>query len=274
MGRTVSWTWLGAEPLTQAGTMIYEADETLPVELDTMALLRAKGLRVVVSRTQSSTVLRLGPGDVSSGVLMLQGAHDDVAARDICANLAKADVLVGIYFDAGFPHDAGSLTAYDAYRPFSTKSQTLAGELQANVLAAMKTQGWDIPDAGVLSDIGVGSFVGDPATKGIAAEAEAYGHLLLIGPAVAGFFSTPSSMPGAVIEPLNIIRERLDPPQMVLLDPVRYRRAFRRPVAGIESCCATFNPMAGTPSTHELTGTSEVVFMCWSWSDVHHFARR
>ena len=35
---------------TQAGSTIYEADETLPVELDAMTILRAKGFRVVVSR--------------------------------------------------------------------------------------------------------------------------------------------------------------------------------------------------------------------------------
>jgi hypothetical protein len=31
-----------------------------------------------------------------------------------------------------------------------------------------------------------------------------YGHLLLLGPAVPGWFTTPSTMPGALIEPLFI----------------------------------------------------------------------
>ncbi len=35
---------------TESGQTIEEADETLPVELDTMGLLRAKGFTVVVSR--------------------------------------------------------------------------------------------------------------------------------------------------------------------------------------------------------------------------------
>lgn len=69
----------------------------LPIELAAMTLLRAHGFRVVVSRTRDSTVLRLGPADLSDGSLSLQGAHDDVAARDVCANLAHASVLVGIY---------------------------------------------------------------------------------------------------------------------------------------------------------------------------------
>ena len=43
---------------TQSGQTVYEADETLPVELDTMKLLRAKGFTVVVSQTKAETVIR------------------------------------------------------------------------------------------------------------------------------------------------------------------------------------------------------------------------
>jgi N-acetylmuramoyl-L-alanine amidase len=190
---------------TEAGKTIYEADETLPVELDAMAILRAKGFRVVVSRTGDSTVLRLAPRDVSGGVLTLQGAHDDVAARDECANDADASVLVGIYFDSSdFSQDAGSLTAYDVDRPFSAENLRLANLLQHDVLAGMNARGWNIPDDGVLPDTDLGSYVGNPAAAGIAGEAAAYDHLMLIGPAMAGFFSTPSKMPGAVTEPLYV----------------------------------------------------------------------
>jgi N-acetylmuramoyl-L-alanine amidase len=195
----------GGVGATESGRTILEAAETLRVELDAMALLRAKGFRVVVSRTTNSTVLRLAAADVSGGVLTLRGAHDDVAARDVCANLAKANVLVGIYFDAsGSPQTAGSLTAYDSARPFLAANRRLAGLLQRDVLAAMNARGWEIPNDGVLPDNGLGSSVGDPAAGGLAAQSAAYDHLLLIGPAVAGYFSTPSEMPGAVIEPLYI----------------------------------------------------------------------
>src|SRR6202041_710597 len=40
---------------TESGSQIEEADETLPVELDAMGLLRAKGFTVVVSRTKDET---------------------------------------------------------------------------------------------------------------------------------------------------------------------------------------------------------------------------
>lgn len=58
----------------------------------------------------------------------------------------------------------------------------------------MNASGWNIPDEGAQSDAGLGSA--------LTAAAENYGHLLLLGPAKAGYFSTPSQMPGALIEPL------------------------------------------------------------------------
>ena len=190
---------------TEAGKTIYEADETLPVELDAMALLRAKGFRVVVSRTKDTTVVRLSAADESGGELTLQGSHDDVVARDECANDAGARALVGIYFDAGSsPQNAGSLTAYDAARTFASANLTLATLVQTDVLGDMNAQGWSIPNDGVLPDTTLGSYVGDPSTGGIAGEAASYNHLLLLGPAAAGYFSSPSEMPGAVIEPLYL----------------------------------------------------------------------
>ncbi len=182
---------------TESGQTIYEADETLPVELDAAAQLRAAGFRVVVSRTGPTSVVRLGPADVSDGALTIQGSHDDVAARDVCANLADADVLVGIYFDAGAsPDNAGSVTGYDAVRPFAAANLRLATLVQRDVLAALNDQGWQIPDEGVVPDGDLGSA--------ISSEAVDYGHLLLLGPAEAGYFNTPSEMPGALIEPLFI----------------------------------------------------------------------
>lgn len=218
----------GGVGITRSGTSISEADETLSVELDVMALLRAKGFRVVVSRTVNSTVLRLGPKDVSGQLLTLQGVFDEVAARDLCANDARAMVLVGIYFDAsGSPENAGSITAYDADRSFSAANLALANLIQNDVLANMNAQGWSIPNDGVLPDTGLGSLSGDPATGGIAGEAAAYDHLLLIGPAMTGYFTTPSEMPGAVVEPLYIT----DPFEGSISDSIAGQKAIAQGIA-------------------------------------------
>jgi len=187
----------GAVGTTESGQTIYEADQTLSVELDAMAILRREGFEVVVSRTAATSVVRLGAGDVSAALLTIQGAHDDVAARDVCANQAHANLLIGIYFDAGSSQtNGGAVTGYDGDRPFGADNLKLATLVQADVLAAMNAQGWGIPDEGVIPDGDLGSA--------ISSRAMSYGHLLLLGPAEAGYFSTPSQMPGVLIEPLFI----------------------------------------------------------------------
>jgi hypothetical protein len=84
-----------------------------------MAILRSRGYRVVVSRTQDTSVAKLTPGDVSGGLLTAQGVV----------------TVLGSALDSA---------------------------------------------------------------------ALAYGHLILLGPAKPGYFSTPSQMPGALIEPLFV----------------------------------------------------------------------
>lgn len=187
----------GSVGQTEGGKTIYEADETLPVELDAMALLRAKGFRVVVSRTTNSSVARLTAYDVDGQLLTARGVHDDVAARAVCANQGGASALVGIYFDAGASNNAGSVTGYDAARAFAARNLRLATLVQDDVLAAMDSHGWNIPDEGVQPDNQLGSTVN-------ASTGDSYGHLLLLGPAKPGWFDTPSKMPGALIEPLFI----------------------------------------------------------------------
>jgi N-acetylmuramoyl-L-alanine amidase len=187
----------GAVGVTESGRVIDEADQTLPVVLDAMAILRQAGFRVVVSRTGPTNVVRLRADDVSGNMLTVTGVHDDVAARDVCANLAHANVLVGVYFNAGASAaNAGCITAYDSARPFADDNRRLADLVQADVLAAMNAQGWQIPDDGAQTDEGLGSS--------LTAADQAYDHLLLLGPAKKGYFSTPSTMPGALVEPLFI----------------------------------------------------------------------
>ncbi len=186
----------GSDGTTTNHRTIYEADQTLPVELDAMQILRADGFRVVVSRTTDSSVARLTGADLDGTLLTAQGVHDDVAARAACANDGHANVLVGIYFDAGEPNNAGSVTGYDDARPFAAANLRLANLVQHDVLAAMNRHGWGIPDEGVQLDSALGSSINPAGAE--------YGHLLLLGPAKPGWFDTPSQMPGALIEPLFI----------------------------------------------------------------------
>jgi N-acetylmuramoyl-L-alanine amidase len=204
----------GSIGVTRSGKTIDEAHETLRVELDALALLRRRGFRVVVSRTANSSVARLSPADVDGSLLTARGVHDDVAARAICANQAGANALIGIYFDAGAPENAGSVTGYDAVRPFAAANLRLARLVQSDVLAAMNSHGWSIPNEGVQVDDYLGSSINPAGNE--------YGHLLLLGPAKRGYFNTPSRMPGALIEPLFIT----DPFEGSLADSSRGQHAI------------------------------------------------
>jgi N-acetylmuramoyl-L-alanine amidase len=186
----------GGVGTTESGATVEESTVNLAIELDATATLRARGYRVVVSRTANTAVTRLTAGDTDGDLFTVQGSFNDVAARDVCANLAKANVLVGIYMNSGEPWNAGSVTGYDADRPFAADNLRLATLLQDDVLGAMNAHGWGIPNGGVQNDTGLGSA--------LSAAAVAYGHLLLLGPAQKGYFETPSQMPGALIEPLFV----------------------------------------------------------------------
>ena len=47
-------------------------------------------------------------------------------------------------------------------------------------------------------------MTGTCPTRALSTAAANYSHLLLLGPGVPGWFTTPSEMPGALIEPLFI----------------------------------------------------------------------
>jgi N-acetylmuramoyl-L-alanine amidase len=190
----------GAVGSTKSGQMVYEAGVTLPIELDAMRLLTADGFRVIVSRTRAAAVVRLTNADVSGGVLTAEGVHHDVAARDICAKDAGAGILIAIYMDTGAA--AGSVTGYDPDRSFAVANVRLESLVQNDVLAAMNVQGWQIPDRGVQPDTAVG-WVSD-AGSALARRPRRTATCCCSGRRDPGFFSTPSEMPGALIEPLFI----------------------------------------------------------------------
>ena len=94
----------------------------------------------------ATPVVRLAPEDHSEGALTIQSAHDDVAARDLCADLANATILIGFYVDAGpSEQNAGSVTGYAAARPFSQANVRLAGLVQRDALTALNAHSWVYP---------------------------------------------------------------------------------------------------------------------------------
>lgn len=163
---------------------------------ETLPLLRDAGYRVVLSRTGDSSVARLRPGDLRGGSLTIPAARREIFARINCANTSGADVLVSVHLNANADASAaGAETLYNTNRDFSARSRTLADRLHDAIVVSMRESGWPIRDRGVTVD---GTGDGEPHTR----EAAAYGQLLQLGPAAPPWFTSPSRMPGAVIEPL------------------------------------------------------------------------
>jgi len=217
----------GASGTTSDGQAVDERDLTLPVVLDAASSLRAAGYRVVVSRTVDTSVAPLGPADLTAmGTLSVQGEHDDTEARVTCANLSGAGILISVHFNAfSDPSAAGLLTTYDDSRPFATANQQLAQTLDTDVVTALQTAGWQVPDRGIQSDTTIGA-------PSLTEEAHAYGHLLILGPAAPGWLAHPTTMPGALIEPLFLT----DPAEAsVAADPAGQRAIAAGIVATVKA---------------------------------------
>lgn len=180
---------------TSTGVRIGEAPLNVRVAKDAAGVLRQRGFSVVLSRTGHNAVARLRPGDISGAVYTEAGEHRELVARDRCADLAHANVVIGMDLDAATsPAAKGSVALYCAARPYGAANLRLARLVQRDVLANLHATHPGIPDLGVHTDVGYGG--------NLTAADRAYGHLVLLGPRKRGYLNTPTMVPAALIEPL------------------------------------------------------------------------
>ncbi|GAC1504297.1 MAG: hypothetical protein NVS1B3_00740 [Candidatus Dormibacteraceae bacterium] len=184
----------GIDPGVVGGTSahrVLEKDAALGVATRLNGLLRADGYRVVMARTQDSTVAKLSPTDSVLGSLTGSAEHRDLITRTACANAAGAAALVSIHFDAySDPAVGGTGTFYNSARTFAPASRRLAIDLQSALVTALGTA-----DRGVWTDDQI-------AAPTLTTSGSTYGHLIELGPVSAGWVDEPSAMPGALVEPL------------------------------------------------------------------------
>jgi N-acetylmuramoyl-L-alanine amidase len=177
------------------GQIVAEKRVALGIGMRALRMLRAGGYRVVISRTRDATVAQYGASELHQGVLDPDAAQREVEARDVCANAARADVLVSIHMD-GFidPSAIGTETFYCPRRPFAARSLRLADLVQRATLAAFRSSGAATADRGVLPDRQGGGAALTPQTAN-------YHHLIVLGPADRPWLPYPSQMPGVLVEP-------------------------------------------------------------------------
>jgi N-acetylmuramoyl-L-alanine amidase len=188
----------GLDPGVVGGTAahpVLEKDATLAVALRLSDLLRAAGYRVVMARTQDTTVIKLSASDSVYGSLTADAEHRDLEARAACANAAGAAALLSIHFDAfGDPSVGGTETFYDAARTFAPASIELATDVQTALVAALGTA-----DRGVWTDDQL-------AAPTLTTTGSTYNHLIELGPLSPGWVDAPSQMAGALVEPLFLTK--------------------------------------------------------------------
>ncbi len=210
----------GGTGTTSSGKRISEAPLNGDVAKDAAVILRRRGFTVVLSRTGSNPVARPTPGDFSGALYTVLGERRELVARNLCANLSHANIVLGIDEDASTsPSTAGSITLYDAQRPYHAANLRLAQLVQRDVLANLGRIGASVPNLGVHNDLGYG----DLASAG----AQAYGHLTLLGPPKRGYLATPTRVPAALIEPLFLT----NPPEGSLANSAAGQEAIARGLA-------------------------------------------
>ena len=198
----------GLDPGVVGGTsahQVLEKDVTLAVASRLSDLLRSAGFRVVMARTQDTTVIKLSSSDSVYGSLTASAEHRDLAARAACANAAGAAALISIHFDAfADPSVGGTETFYDAARSFAAANRQLATDVQSALVAALGTS-----DRGVWTDDQL-------AAPTLTSSGSSYNHLIELGPLSTGWVDQPSQMAGALVEPLFLtnpteVRLAVDP---------------------------------------------------------------
>jgi N-acetylmuramoyl-L-alanine amidase len=184
----------GLDPGVVGGTsahQVLEKDVALAVASRLSDLLRSAGFRVVMARTQDTTVIKLSSSDSVYGSLTASAEHRDLAARAACANAAGAAALISIHFDAfADPSVGGTETFYDPARTFAAANRKLATDVQSALVAALGTS-----DRGVWTDDQL-------AAPTLTSSGSSYNHLIELGPMSAGWVDAPSTMAGALVEPL------------------------------------------------------------------------
>ncbi|HXM53911.1 MAG TPA: N-acetylmuramoyl-L-alanine amidase [Candidatus Dormibacteraeota bacterium] len=210
----------GPDPGVTARPSARESAAALAVATQLARQLRADGYRVVLSRTGDTSVRRFGQDELTDGALDPDQVRQDLQARVRCANDSRAQALLSIHFN-GYDDESvgGSQTIYDDARPFSDQSAKLADSVQRALVEQLRLE-----DRGVITDDAL-----DAPT--LSDQAASYGHLVLLGPAQAGWLDRGTTMPGVLVEPLFLTRPA---EQTIATSSAGQRRVAQALAAGLE----------------------------------------
>ncbi|MGC9358883.1 MAG: N-acetylmuramoyl-L-alanine amidase family protein [Anaerolineae bacterium] len=191
---------LGAVRLDENGAYAYaESDVNLALVLRIRDRLVARDYRVFLTRDGDYEANPEGLDVNQDGVV---DHVDDLQLRIDAVNAAGADLLVSVHQNAFYWPDGsragdvgGTVTFYNAYRPFADQSERLASLVQEELVAALRGIGHDVLDRGIQVD------------HELEADPEGGRFLILLGPESERIIR-PSEMPGVLSETLFMTHDR------------------------------------------------------------------
>ncbi|MBI5877071.1 MAG: N-acetylmuramoyl-L-alanine amidase [Chloroflexi bacterium] len=179
----------GATSYLADGTQVREASVSLSIALKTTELLRAGGLRVVLSREQE---YRSGHGDDSNADGRTNYRDDLLDVVDM-ANDSKADLFISMHHNGSVNADASGVEVYYCSdRAFAAQSAKLADLVQANLMQGLRDIGYEAQARGVKDDAWLYSY------------RSVRGHLYVLGPEQRRGHPRATAMPGVLGEALFV----------------------------------------------------------------------
>ncbi len=215
---------LGAVRVHSDGSLAYtESDVNLAIALRVGDALTDLGYRVLLTRDGDYGLNPEGLDVNGDGIV---DSRDDLQTRIDMVNAAGADLLVSIHQNAFYWPDGsragdvgGTVTFYNAYRPFADQNKRLASLVQEELVAALRGIGHDVFDRGIQVD------------HELEAAPEGGRFLILLGPESERIIR-PSEMPGVLSETLFLTHDReselLQDPEALDAIAEAYARAIHR----------------------------------------------
>jgi N-acetylmuramoyl-L-alanine amidase len=161
----------GAVHTSPAGQAdVVERDVNLSIALKLRAMLEADGFRVAMSRSTSAApntppIDRNDDGRVN--------ARDDYQAVVDLANDAKADLMVSIHNNGSTNKElSGTEVWYSPLRAFADRNLLIARLLQQNIVASLRSIGYNVVDRGIKDDSAYRIYNGRPYEIFVLGEAD------------------------------------------------------------------------------------------------------
>jgi N-acetylmuramoyl-L-alanine amidase len=146
-------TEIGASHVFSDGAVLQEKDLNLRVMLRVRDLLQQSGFQVTTTRTRDAQVNADKKDLTGDGRVTLS---DDLQARIDVANGANSDVFVSVHFNGiSDPNVKGTYVFFDPDRPYSDRSQALAGIVDQALTKSLKDAGYTTVDHGPTKDTSV-----------------------------------------------------------------------------------------------------------------------